>query len=60
MKKELPGLFANKINKPLNNNEKVEYKVIKEKDNLIKYCCTISDHGKSIMVLEQIIDKYNK
>lgn len=40
--------------------EKIEYKVIKEKDNLIKYCCTISDHGKSIMVLEQIIDKYNK
>ena len=38
----------------------LEYKVIKEKDNLIKYCCTISDHGKSIMVLEQIIDKYNK
>lgn len=23
MKKDLPGLFANKINKPLNNNEKV-------------------------------------
>lgn len=52
------NLDANKDE--LNNNEKVEYKVIKEKDNLIKYCCTISDHGKSIMVLEQIIDKYNK
>lgn len=56
----LEVIGVNNIKDELNNNEKVEYKVIKEKDNLIKYCCTISDHGKSIMVLEQIIDKYNK
>lgn len=56
----LEVIGVNNIKDELNNNEKVEYKVIKEKDNLIKYCCTISDHGKRIMVLEQIIDKYNK
>lgn len=40
MKKDLPGLFANKINKPLNNNEKIavtkneERGLVEEKKNI--------------------------
>ena len=51
-------------NKDILNNNKIDnididFSSIEEKDNIIKYRCTVSNMGKSINSLEQIIDKYN-
>lgn len=41
------------------NNLYREFIKIKEKNNIVKYRCTISNMGKSIKILEQIVDKYS-
>ena len=41
------------------NNLYREFIKIKEKNNIVKYRCTISNMGKSIKTLEQIMDKYS-
>lgn len=41
-------------------NVDINFNKIEEKDNITKYRCTISNMGKSIQVLEQLIDKYKK
>ena len=50
-------------NKDILNNNKIDdieinFSEIEEKDNIIKCRCTISNMGKSIKVLEEIMDKY--
>lgn len=46
-------------NKKIDNLD-IDFSPIEEKDNIIKYRCTISNMGKNIKVLEQIMDKYSK
>lgn len=46
-------------NKKIDNLD-IEFSPIEEKDNILKYRCTISNMGKNIKVLEQIMDKYSK
>ena len=41
------------------NNLYREFIKTKEKNNIVKYRCTISNMGKSIKTLEQIMDKYS-
>ena len=41
------------------NNLYREFIKTKEKNNIVKYRCTISNMGKSIKILEQIVDKYS-
>lgn len=42
------------------DNLYIDLSKIEESNNIVKYRCTISNMGKSIEVLEQIIDKYKK
>lgn len=56
------GLNNNKDtlkNKKIDNLD-IDFSPIEEKDNILKYRCTISNMGKNIKVLEQIMDKYSK
>ena len=58
----LVKLNNNKVtlnNKKIDNLD-IEFSPIEEKDNIFKYRCTISNMGKNIKVLEQIMDKYSK
>ena len=41
------------------NNLYREFIKTKEKNNIVKYRCTISNMGKSLKTFEQIVDKYN-
>lgn len=42
------------------DNLDIEFSPIEEKDNILRYRCTISNMGKTIKVLEQIMDEYGK
>ncbi len=42
------------------DNLYIDLSKIEESNNIVKYRCTISNMGKSIEVLEQIIDKYKR
>lgn len=42
------------------DNLDIEFSPMEEKDNILRYRCTISNMGKTIKVLEQIMDEYGK
>jgi len=55
MKKELPGLFANKINKPLNNNEKVAVTKNEERE-VVEERKPISSEKNVLEKIKEIFD----
>lgn len=55
MKKELPGLFANKINKPLNNNEKVAVTKNEERE-MVEEHKSISSEKNVLEKIKEIFD----